>query len=478
MSDYHTDIMIVGAGPVGLMCHYLAQRCGLNSQIIDKSNGPLVVGRADALNARTLQLLDIVDLFEPLYVQGKPCNTSSVWADGQFLSRQSHWWTALQGCFYPHFLMLGQAHIEKALDSAVKAQNAAVRRGLSVVDITVDEQGCVTELSSGERVRSRYVIGADGGRSFVRQHFSIPFEIERPEIIWAVIDGVIESDFPKVPEIIVFQAETSDVAWIPREGDLDRFYIRMDTEEFTQQEVIARINRAMSPHSLTFKQVEWFSYFSVKESVAERYDHQQRLFLAGDACHIHSVNGGQGLNTGVADAFNLIWKLNMVLRGQASPTLLDSYQAERQPVARSVIESSGALVRATKYSARGTHAEDYVQIVEQRAGNITGMGIGYGNGGLNGSRVYDFEMHSDQQSCRFYQWLDYRSFTLLLTGDADLPPEIPPFVRCLHLYDQAKPGQYWSESSFYQGQALLIRPDGYIAAFASLAHAAELLAGL
>jgi len=136
MSDYHTDIMIVGAGPVGLMCHYLAQRCGLNSQIIDKSNGPLVVGRADALNARTLQLLDIVDLFEPLYVQGKPCNTSSVWADGQFLSRQSHWWTALQGCFYPHFLMLGQAHIEKALDSAVKAQNAAVRRGLSVVDIT------------------------------------------------------------------------------------------------------------------------------------------------------------------------------------------------------------------------------------------------------------------------------------------------------------------------------------------------------
>lgn len=478
MSDYHSDILIIGAGPVGQMCHYLAQRCGLRSTIIDKSDGPLQVGRADALNARTLQLLDMVDLFAPLYPKGKPCNTSSVWADGQFVSRQSHWWTALQGCFYPHFLMLGQAHLEQLLDGLALEQHAAVLRGVCVQDIELDEQGCETQLSNGERLRSRYVIGADGGRSFVRQHFAIPFQIERPQIVWAVIDGEIETDFPKVPEIIVFQAETSDVAWIPREGKLERFYIRMDTEVFTQQEVIARINRAMHPHSLRFTQVEWFSQFSVKESVADRYDHQRRVFLAGDACHIHSVNGGQGLNTGLADAFNLIWKLNMVLRGQAAPELLDSYQDERQPVARSVIDSSGALVRATKYSAGGTHAEDYVRIVEQRAGNITGMGIRYGDEGLKGTRVYDFELHCPQHSCRLYQWLDYRSFTLLLSGDAELPSELPPQVRCLRVYPQAIADHYWSDSPYYAGLAVLIRPDGYIAASAPLAQAAKLLSGL
>lgn len=85
------------------------------------------------------------------------------------------------------------------------------------------------------------MIGADGSQSFVRRHFSVPFHIVRPEIIWAVIDGVIDSDFPKVPEIIVFQAETSDVAWIPREGEIDRFYVRMDTHDFTLEQLSPKL---------------------------------------------------------------------------------------------------------------------------------------------------------------------------------------------------------------------------------------------
>src|SRR5208283_3465067 len=102
------------------------------------------------------------------------------------------------------------------------------------------------------QIQSSYLIGADGSHSFVRNHFNVPFEITRPEIIWAVIDGKINTDFPKVPEIIVFQAETSDVALIPREGDIDRFYVRMDTKDFTLDEAIDKINRAMQPHTLSF----------------------------------------------------------------------------------------------------------------------------------------------------------------------------------------------------------------------------------
>lgn len=462
MSTEFVDVVIVGAGPVGLMCAYLGQLCGLHIVIVDKSEGPLEVGRADALNARTLQLLELANLFDDLYPLGKTCNTSSVWSDGKFVSRQSTWWEELEGCLHKHFLMLGQSNVEKLLDAKLKDTLASVKRSTSVENIELNSTGCLTTLSTGERIQSRYLIGADGSRSFVRNHFEVPFEITRPQIIWAVIDGVIETDFPKVPEIIVFQAETSDVAWIPREGEIDRFYVRMDTKDFTLEEATEKINRAMHPHNLTFEKIVWFSQFSVKESLAEEFFVQNRVFLAGDSCHIHSVNGGQGLNTGLADAFNLMWKLSMVINHGASRELLHSYEAERKPVARNVIETSGELVRSTKYSANGTHAEDYVKIVQRRAGNITGMGIRYGNEGHQGSRLHDFEVFDRMGKTRLYSLLDYSKFTLLVFGDWEVQPVVPEFVNVIRILAQNSADTLWTDSSQYVNQAILVRPDAYI----------------
>lgn len=452
-----TDILIVGAGPVGLMCAYLAERCGLGAMVLDRSSGPLQTGRADALNARTLQLLEVADLFDELYPLGKSCDTSSVWANGAFVSRQNAWWKELEGCLHRHFLMLGQAHVEKLLDAKLRAIGRSVRRNTTAEAIEVTANGCLTTLSTGERIRSKYVIGADGSRSFVRERFSIPFAITRPEIVWAVIDGVIETDFPKVPEIIVFQAETSDVAWIPREGGLDRFYVRMDRKDFTQEEAIAKINRTAAPHRISFREIEWSSQFSVKESVAESFRAEGRVFLAGDACHIHSVNGGQGLNTGLADAFNLVWKLSMVEKFGAPASLLDSYEAERKPVAISVVEASGELVRATKHSESGRHAEDYVKIVQKRAGNVTGMGIRYEGDGLVGTRLFDGMVECDGRETRLYSLLDYSRFTLLVFGELDVEMEIPEYVTVKKVAAGMHP---------YSGQAVLVRPDSYIAAVA------------
>lgn len=468
MSVQVADIMIVGAGPVGLMCAYLAQLCGLQMVIVDKSDGPLEVGRADAFNARTLQLLELVDLFDELYPLGKTCNTSSVWADGKFISRQSSWWEELEGCLHKHFLMLDQSYIEKLLDKKLKESAVAVKRSAVIVDIELNEAGCLTTLANGERIQSRYVIGADGARSFVRNHFEIPFEIIRPQIVWAVIDGIITTDFPKVPEIIVFQAETSDVAWIPREGEIDRFYVRMDTQDFTLNEAIEKINRAMQPHTLSFKKIAWFSQFSVKESVAERFFVQDRIFLAGDACHIHSVNGGQGLNTGLADAFNLMWKLNMVIRCGAPEELLHSYEDERKPVAQDVINTAGELVRSTKYSLNGTHAQDYVKIVQKRAGNITGMGVRYGAGELCGSRIFDFELFNGMVKTRLYSHLDYMKFTLLIFGTCDVDLKLPEFINVMYIYPNQCQEHFWTNSTVYKNQAILVRPDSYIRSSAPL----------
>jgi 2-polyprenyl-6-methoxyphenol hydroxylase-like FAD-dependent oxidoreductase len=456
------DVLIVGAGPVGLFCAYLGRLCGLNIVVVDQSDGPLAVGRADALNARTLQLLEVVDLFDDLYPLGKTCKTSSVWANGKFFSRQSSWWDEIEGCLHRHFLMIGQSHVEKLLDGKLKQAGAPVKRATTVNQIEIDGDECLTTLSSGEKIRSRYLIGADGSRSFVRDHFKIPFEIVRPQIVWAVIDAVIETDFPKVPEIIVFQAETSDVAWIPREGEIDRFYVRMDAAEFTFDEAMGKINRAMHPHSVTIKETVWYSRFSVKESVAETFFARDRVFLAGDAGHVHSVNGGQGLNTGLADAFNLMWKLNLVLKFGADPKLLRTYEGERKPVAESVIESSGELVRSTKYSPTGTHAEDYVNIVRKRAGNITGMGIRYGESGLRGSRLFDMEISHKGATTRLYSLLDYTRFTLLIFGECNLEPKLPAYVKVIQILPGKSRAGYSTESSPYRNQAILVRPDSYI----------------
>ena len=468
MSIQTTDIVIVGAGPVGLMCAYLGQLCGLRTVIIDKSEGPLEVGRADALNARTLQLLELVDLFTELYPLGKACNTSAVWADGKFISRQSTWWDELEGCFHKHFLMLGQSYVEKLLDEKLTKIGAAVKRSTSIENIELNKEGCLTTLSNGESIQSRYVIGADGSRSFIRNYFKIPFNIVRPEIVWAVIDGIIDTDFQKVPEIIVFQAETSDVAWIPREGDIDRFYIRMDTKDFSVEDAINKINRALQPHTLRFKKIVWFSQFSVKESVAEKFIIEDRIFLAGDACHIHSVNGGQGLNTGLADAFNLMWKLNMVINFNAPADLLQSYENERKPVAQSVIETSGKLVRTTKYSENGTHAQDYVKLVQKNAGNITGMGIRYGEQGIVGSRLFDFEVFNGTEKTRLYSLLEYSKFTLLIFGDIKIDLNLPKFVNIIQINSNKNQTSFWTNSNQYLNQAILVRPDSYIKSSSSL----------
>jgi FAD binding domain len=224
----------------------------------------------------------------------------------------------------------------------------------------------------------------------------------------------------------------------------------------------------MQPHTVSFSRIDWFSQFSVKESVAESFFVQNRIFLAGDSCHIHSVNGGQGLNTGLADAFNLMWKLNMVIHFGASKELLQSYEDERKAVAREVVETSGELVRSTKYSLSGTHAEDYVKVVERRAGNITGMGVRYGDAELQGSRVFDLEIFDGVVKTRLYSLLDYTKFTLLVFADRKLDLKVPEFVRVIQIHPSESHEKFWTESTQYKNQAIRVRPDSYIQSSAPL----------
>lgn len=475
MKKIKTDLLIVGGGPVGLLAAYLAKISGIKALVVEKNKEATKLGKADALNARTLQLFETVGLFHDLYPLGKPCNTSSVWKDGSFVSRESKWWDNLEGCFHKHFLMLGQSYVEALLEKKLEEEETPPLRGLEVKDIELKEEVCFTRLSDETLVESSYILGADGAHSFVRKRFSIPFEIEHPEIIWAVLDGVIESDFPKVPEIIVFQNETSDVAWIPREGELDRFYVRMDRMDFSKEEAISKISRSLKPHSFSFKKLAWSSKFSVRESVAEKFFVKDRVFLAGDACHIHSVNGGQGLNTGVGDAFNLVWKLALVIKKKASKNLLKTYEEERKSVALGVVETSKKLVRSTKFGENDQHARNYVKIVEERASYITGMGVSYISSSGEKKRLHDLEIYEGSEKKRLYSLLSYSHLTLLVFSEEDLDWCLPDFVKKIQISSNGETSSFYTkEKTLYDQKILLVRPDTYIESLKPLSSSVEI----
>ncbi|KGO39526.1 Monooxygenase, FAD-binding [Penicillium expansum] len=368
----HVDLVIVGGGPTGLLSAVLARSLGLSVYIVDAKDTFLELGRADALNARTQQYLEVSKTLPLLEPFGLPCNTSSTFENGQFTSQQNRWWTSLTNCQRPNFLMIGQPQVEEAL---LHQLDVPVTYKNSVTSIAEFDSGVVVTTDHGKTVVAKYAIAADGARSFVRTALGIPFLGTKPGMVWAVLDTFIETDFPCCPEIITFQKDgQSRVSWIPRERGMSRFYVLLDGE-ITQKRAEVSIQEHMAPHKIEFKKTEWFSSFEVKERVASTFvsrDGEGRIILAGDAAHVHAVNGGQGLNTGIADAFNLVWRIAFAAKGFGGPVLLKSYDEERRATAEKVIDVAAKLVRSTVKTAL-----EYVNLIEKSANYITGMGVSY-----------------------------------------------------------------------------------------------------
>ncbi|KAK1246166.1 hypothetical protein MKX07_005235 [Trichoderma sp. CBMAI-0711] len=372
------DVAIVGGGPTGLLTGLLLHRLGVSVSILDAKPQSLDLGRADALNARTQQYLTVVGILDELLPLGLKCNTSSTFGDGDFISRQNNWWVSLEHTLHKNFLMIGQPVVEKILSNRL---DGLVHYGEQVETLLETDDFVEVVTKSGRTVRAKYALGADGARSTVRAAIGATFTGTKPEMLWAVLDTFINTDFPRCPEIITFQLNgQSRVSWIPRERGLCRFYVLLEGE-VTQERAEESIKKHLAPYRTEFVKTEWYSTFDVKERIASTFisrDGAGRVFLAGDAAHVHSVNGGQGLNTGIADAFSLAWRLGLVinkisrLNDGAARTLLQSYDIERRQTAQGVIDVAAALVRDTVHTAK-----QYVGTIEKNAGYITGMGVAY-----------------------------------------------------------------------------------------------------
>ncbi|RAO68718.1 uncharacterized protein BHQ10_004730 [Talaromyces amestolkiae] len=474
------DVTIIGAGPTGLASAVLARQLGLTVCIVDQGDEPLKVGRADALNSRTQDYFDMLGILPSLQELGLKCNTSSTFANGEFISRQSHWWTSLKHTTYPNFLMLGQPvimqHLAKILDTPVIYK--------SQLQDLIETEDKVTAVLDNMIVESKYVIGADGARSKARQILNIPFEGTKPEMVWAVLDTFLDTDFPLCPEIITFQVDgQARVSWIPRERGLARFYILLD-DEITQENSEKEIRKFLAPYRVDFPKTEWFSTFEIKERLARSYfSPGGRIVLAGDAAHVHAVNGGQGLNTGISDAFALVWRLYLGTKGYES--LVKTYELERRHIAADVLSVAAKLVRSTLRTAT-----EYVEIVEKNAAYITGGGIKYlrdtktvsgadADPFVPGYRCPDLTLtRGDGATVRLYQVLKYSSFTILRVNNAEvkIPEAAVPFSNVWDLIiddkaadDHTEEQEVASKTLSYNGTPLpewvhgvVIRPDAYV----------------
>ncbi|KAH5396620.1 hypothetical protein HBI47_222160 [Parastagonospora nodorum] len=460
------DLVIVGAGPTGLLSALLARQLGLSVCILDAKRGPLQVGGADAITARTQQYLEVASnpkgqdskplgILDGLLSRGVKCNTSTTYVDGEFTSRQSKWWNSIEHTFYNSLLMIGQPFIERHLASFIDVPTHYSEPALSFSQVA-SPLG-VSVRTEKRTVNARYCLAADGARSFMRNELGIGWTGTKPNMIWAVLDCWIETTFPIAREIVTLQVDgESRVAWIPRERGMQRFYVLLEGE-ITQLKTEASIRRHMAPHAVEFTHIEWFSKFEIKERVAEKFLYPTPVgpfILAGDAAHVHSVNGGQGMNTGLSDAFNLVWRLYFLLKYNQSPSkhpqlpprsaesILESYDIERRATANHVIDVAAKLVRSTT-----AEAKEYVGLIEKNSSFITGMGVQYSNlesplvreseKGVwkAGHRAPDLWLHDKktQDSIRLYQKMTYGRYMFILVQSTKMikvtRPEFMTMVR-------------------------------------------------
>jgi len=356
MPNATREVLVVGAGPVGLTMAAELARHGITCRIIDQLATPLPYCRAIGVTPRTLEVWDDMGIVTPMIDAG-------LWL-GRTRSYLNHaapqdTETDLSDLPYGH-LGIPQPETERILTTHLATFGIAIERAVSLISFTQHSEGLEAELQHGdgtaEKVSFKYIIGCDGARSAVRRILDIPFEGDHFPIGFMLGDVVLDTDLPRgmmmrsinapqngppdffiaipLPErnryrvSMLAPQDSSDIA-APAHG------LQTDRAAPTLEQLQVVADRLL-PMKIILSDLQWSSNFRIGMRLAAHY-RKDRGFLAGDAAHIHPPTGGQGMNTGIQDAYNLAWKLALVLQDKASPRLLDTYESERRPIGAEVV---------------------------------------------------------------------------------------------------------------------------------------------
>jgi phenol 2-monooxygenase len=391
------DVLIVGCGPAGLvLAAQLANFPDIRTVVIDRRDGPLEVGQADGVACRTVEMFEAFGLANRLVDEGYWVNEVSFWRpdpqDRTRITRTGRIQDVEEGLSEMPHVIVNQARmlaylLEHMQRSASKLQPFY---GLHASDVQIDTSGAseypvtVTvqhmkefqETGETSTIRAKFVVGCDGSRSGTRTAIGRELLGDPMNQSWGVMDVLAVTDFPDIRlKCAIHSANAGNILIIPREGGyLVRFYVELDNvrdkemlenRSVTPEKLTEVTNRILHPYSVELKDVGWWSVYEIGQRLCDKFDdvpaaemgtRLPRVFIAGDACHTHSAKAGQGMNVSMNDTWNLGWKLAAVLRGTAKPELLHTYSAERQKIAKQLIDFDREF--AKMFSAHPTESGD------------------------------------------------------------------------------------------------------------------------
>jgi 2-polyprenyl-6-methoxyphenol hydroxylase-like FAD-dependent oxidoreductase len=497
MSAEAKDVLIVGAGPTGLMLANQLARWGLKPLIIDRHSGPAQQTRAMAVQARTMEIYAKMGLIDQALARGAIAGAANMWANGRWTARVPLGDIGRDLSAYPYVLMLGQDENERLLGTALAGHGVTIQWNTELVALEQSPDLVEATLKQPDgslrKVKARWLAGCDGSRSPVREMSGIGFPGAPYAQTFFVADTEATGSM-KSGELNVYLWKDGFHLFFPMKGK-NRWRVigilpthLRGKEDLTFDELVPSI-RGEAGNDLAFRHCDWFSTYHIHHRAAERF-RERRCFLLGDAAHIHSPAGAQGMNTGLQDAYNLGWKLALVAQARAAPALLDTYEQERIPVAKRLLETTdqafqfivsegflGALFR-TKLIARVASVAMRFETIRRFAfRTISQLGIAYPQSALS-QTLTGLPAHAPKAGDRFpwlrlkvgresalkdlYRWMDDTRFHLLLFGQPQGQPAGGGLVEVHEIPLDADNRAELARVGLGQPCFYLVRPDGYV----------------
>jgi 2-polyprenyl-6-methoxyphenol hydroxylase-like FAD-dependent oxidoreductase len=496
-----TDVLIVGAGPTGLMLANQLARRGVKPIIIDRHSGPAQQTRAIGVQARTLEIYAQMGLAGRALELGQIAAGANMWANGRWSARIPVGEIGQDLSPFPFVLMLGQDDNERMLGERLSQHGVPIAWNTALTGLAQRADHVEVTLRDpvqGERtVRARWVAGCDGARSAVREMNGIAFPGAPYRQTFFVADTEAFGQM-KPAELNVYLWRDGFHLFFPMRGE-NRWRVigilpqhLRERDDLAFEDLIPELRREAGT-SLRFTRCFWFSTYRIFHRAAEQF-RKGRCFVLGDAAHIHSPAGAQGMNTGLQDAYNLAWKLALVVQGRADATLLDSYAQERMPVAQRLLETTDrafqlvasegwfpALMRTKVIAKIAATAMRFERVQRLAFLAISQIGISYPSGSLSrtlpglakgapvaGDRFpwMKLQFQSTGEAEDLFARLGDTTFNLLHFNDTRVPPTLNDsfgdLVRVHAIPSTDHNKSTLARAKIDEGAFYLLRPDGHV----------------
>ncbi|MGA5305650.1 FAD-dependent oxidoreductase [Nucisporomicrobium flavum] len=338
------QVLVVGAGPVGLTTTHELVRRGVRVRLVDAADGPAVTSRAVATHPRTLELYDQMGVIDEILRRGREISAFTLYQDGRRLARLDADYSTMP-TRYPFTVAIEQTSTEAIFRDALNAYGVTPEWGVRLEGLEQTDSAATVRLRHAdgrvEETTVPWVVGCDGGHSTVRKMLDLPLSGAANQT-WLLADAVMTTKLPP-NSIYWIRTKGGTLMAVPLSGDRWRLLDTVEVDYDGDDDRIAqRFQRKISAgigHRVTVERPTWVSVFTAQQRMVPRM-RSGRCLVAGDAAHVHSPASGQGMNTGVQEAINLSWKLAMVIAGDSRPELLDTYEVERVPVGAALLEST------------------------------------------------------------------------------------------------------------------------------------------